>query len=135
MSLLKLTETLDTQSVILSREITKLEDVYSLIDVVEEKLRLDIRLTLLLLESDFETKIEENPVLDIKTEVKETEVLNADELEENPEPSVLSDESDDDADDPNFKPKYRATIPKTEKNKESSQKEGNSQRKKDEKSY
>ena len=117
MSFLKLTETLDTQSVILSREITKLEDVYSLIDVVEEKLRLDIRLTLLLLESDFETKIEEDPVLEIKTEVKETEVLNDDELKENPEPSVHSDESDDDAGDPNFKPKHRAKIPKKEKTK------------------
>ena len=116
---MNLTEVLENQSVILNREITKLEDVYSLIDVVEEKLRLDIRLTLLLLESDFETKIEEIPVLDIeiKTEVKETEVLNADELKENPEPSVHSDESDDDADDPNFKPRNRATIPKTEKTK------------------
>ena len=111
MSLLKLTETLDTQSVILSREITKLEDVYSLIDVVEEKLRLDIRLTLLLLESDFETKIEEDPVLDIKTEVKETE-----EVKENQEPSVKSDDSEEDledADDPSFKPKYQEAINKT----------------------
>ena len=107
MNLMNLTGTLDTHSVILSREIGKLEDVYSLIDLVEEKLRLDISLTLILLESDGEAKIEENPVLDIKDETKDDEAIK-----DNQEPELQYDETDEDADDPNFKPED--TIPKTE---------------------
>ena len=103
MSFVNLRETLDTQSVILSREITKLEDVYSLIDIVEEKLRLDIGLTLLLLETDCEAKIEEIPVMNIKDEVKQTSDV---ELKENPE----SDESDEDADDRQTETKKVTTI-------------------------
>ena len=107
MNLMNLTGTLDTHSVILSREIAKLEDVYSLIDLVEEKLRLDISLTLILLESDGEAKIEENPVLDIKDETKDDLAIK-----ENQELEQQYDETDEDADDPNFKPED--TIPKTE---------------------
>ena len=112
MSFVNLRETLDTQSVILSREISKLEDVYSLIDIVEEKLRLDISLTLLLLETDCEAKSE---LLDIKDEVKEPEkVFHDEELKEIPESDVQSDESDEDVNDPNFNPEYEEIIPKTE---------------------
>ena len=92
MSFGNLTETLESQSVIVSREITKLEDVYSLIDIVEEKLRLDVSLTLLLLETDCEAKTEQ---VGVKEEVKETEKVFPDlELKENPESDVASDESD-----------------------------------------
>ena len=108
-----LTRILDTHSVLLSREIAKLEDVYSLVDLVEEKLRLNISLTLLLLERDNEEQLVKIPSLDIKGEIKEA-LDDVEELKENTEPDVQYDESDENADDPNFEPEYGETSPKTE---------------------
>ena len=70
MSLLDVTGEIENQSVILSRSITKLDDVYSFIDLVEEKLCLNINLTLILFGSDngSDAKIEDNS--DFKTEVE-----------------------------------------------------------------
>ena len=113
MSLRNLTRILDTHSMILSREISKLEDVYSLVDLVEEKLRLDVSLTLLLLESDSEAKFEKNPALNIKDEVKDV-LLDDVELKRNPKSEIQFDESNEGDDDSDFQPENEKTISKTD---------------------
>ena len=50
------TEPVEKQSVILSREITKLEDVYSFTEVVQEKLSLHVSLTMILFGDDSDLK-------------------------------------------------------------------------------
>ena len=56
------TEPVEKQSVILSREITKLEDVYSFTEVVQEKLSLHVSLTLILFGDDIDSNFESNLV-------------------------------------------------------------------------
>ena len=113
MNLTNLMGTLETHSVILSREIAKLEDVYSLVDLVEEKLRLDVSLTLLLLENDSKDKLGKNTVLNIKDEIKDV-LIDDVELKKTPDSEVHSDESNENADDPNYKLEYEETTSNTD---------------------
>ena len=56
------TDPVEKQSVILSREITKLEDVYSFTEVVQEQLSLHVSLTLILFGDDRDSNFESNLV-------------------------------------------------------------------------
>ena len=108
------TEPVEKQSVILSREITKLEDVYSFTEVVQEKLSLHVSLTLILFGDDSDSNFESNLV---KSETddfeREKESLDIEDIHIHQSEPVADNDSesvDEAQDDPRSEPDIKQKI-------------------------
>ena len=107
------TDQIDNQIVLLSREVRQVEDVFSFVGLVEEKLGLGIALTLILCGSDGDTKREYDQLLNIKLEPDLCDEEST-EIQENPlHESESHSDSEENPNDPIFDPEKKEKIKKT----------------------